>query len=176
MHCMVDFAQTEFSRSWTAEVLRQAPLIAPARQYTWPREIAGEEDALARGALRVLVKPRVGAGYLLTCALGFTSPNLPTGVFGCPAEDEICAVAGGYAYVASTLRPERPTLLAMKPAVAVLPAVEAGLLLFVGFHTVLAWGQGGVAWETRAAVMGRGAGGVCDGGCGGGIGVGYADR
>ena len=138
----------EFAKNWKAEVLRQAPLIAPARQYTWPQEIAGEEDALARGALRVMVKPRLGAGYLLTCALGFNSPNLPSGVFGCPDADEMCAVAGGYAYVASTLAPEKPTLLGMKPVVALLPAVEAGLLLFVGFHAVLAWGRGGIAWET----------------------------
>ena len=136
----------EFARSWTAEVLKAAPMIAPVRQYTWPMQIAGEEDALARGALQLMVRPREGGSYLVTCALGFKDPSMPTGVYGCPREDEICAVAGGYAYLADTLRPEKCVLLELKPVVAVLQA--AGLLVFVGFQKMVAWGVGGIAWET----------------------------
>ena len=40
----------EFSHSWSIEVLKTPPLIAPARQFIYPQQIAGEEDALARGA------------------------------------------------------------------------------------------------------------------------------
>lgn len=137
-----------FGRSWTASVLQTPPLIAPVRQYVWPMRIAGEEDALARGALLLNVRPREGATYLVTCALGFADPSMPTGVFGCPAEDDICAVAGGYAYIANTLRPEACVQLAMKPVVAVHEVAEAGLLVFIGFQTVAAWGRGGMAWET----------------------------
>ena len=138
---------SEFARRWTAETLKAPPLIAPARQYVWPLRVAGEEDALARGALLLMV--RAGGGqYLVTCALGFRDPSMPTGVFGCPNEDEICAVAGGYAYVANSLHPEQCTLVALKPVVAVHSAVAAGLLLFVGFHKILAWGKDGVVWET----------------------------
>jgi hypothetical protein len=137
----------EFARNWTAEILKAAPLIAPARQYVWPMRIAGEEDALARGALLLMV--RAGGGqYLVTCALGFRDPSMPTGVFGCPNPEEICAVAGGYAYVASSLLPERCMQVGLKPVVAVFSAVEAGLLLFVGFHTIVAWGRDGFAWQT----------------------------
>ncbi len=46
-----------FPHDWRAEILTQPPLIAPARQFTYPRQVAGEEDALARGALLVLVHP-----------------------------------------------------------------------------------------------------------------------
>lgn len=138
-----------FGRSWTANVLNAPPMIAPARQYVWPMRIAGEEDALARGALVLNVRPREGVAYLVTCALGFADPSMPTGVFGCPAEDEICVVAGGYAYIANTLRPEACTQVAMKPVVAVHEVVEAGLLLFVGFQTLAAWGRDGMAWETE---------------------------
>lgn len=137
-----------FGRSWTASVLSAAPMIAPARHYVWPTRIAGEEDALARGALLLNVRAREGAAYLVTCALGFADPSMPTGVFGCPAEDDICAVAGGYAYIANTLRPEGCTQVPMKPVVAVHEVVEAGLLVFVGFQTVAAWGRDGLAWET----------------------------
>ena len=138
----------EFPRDWSAEVLAGAPLIAPARQYMWPQNIAGEEDALARGALRLMVRPAAGGSYLVTCALGFRDPSMPTGVFECPRAGEMCAVAGGYAYLAMVNRPEDCTLLGMKPVVAVVPVVSAGLLLFVGFQTILAWGVEGLAWET----------------------------
>ena len=139
----------DFERSWTAEVLAQPPLIAPVRQYVWPTRIAGEEEALARGALRVMVRPRAGGSYLLLAALGFSNPSMPSGVYGCPNAGEICVLAGGYAYVAAVSAPERVILLAMKPVVSVLPVVDAGLLLFVGFQTVLAWGREGKAWETE---------------------------
>jgi len=139
---------SEFARGWTAEILTSAPLIAPARQYVWPMRVAGEEDALARGALLLLVRPAGGGSYLVTCALGFRDPSMPSGVWGCPAADEICAVAGGYAYVANVRSPERCTQVGLKPVVEVHPAVSAELLLFVGFHTILAWGREGKAWET----------------------------
>jgi hypothetical protein len=137
-----------FERMWTAEVLTAAPLIAPAHQVVWPMRIAGEEDALARGAVRVMVRPAVGGAYLVTAALGFRDPSMPNGVFGCPNAEEICVVAGGYAYIARMDSPEQVTMLAMKPVVAVMEAEADGLLLFVGFHSVLAWGASGLAWET----------------------------
>ncbi len=74
----------EFPHTWTAEILKAPPLIAPARQFTYPQQIAGEEDALARGALQLMVRPARGGTFLATCALGFTDPAMPTGVFACP--------------------------------------------------------------------------------------------
>lgn len=139
---------TGFAQSWKAEVLAGAPMIAPARQFLYPMEIAGEEDALARGALRVMVRPRTGGAFLATFALGFRDPSMPTGVYGCPSADELCALAGGYAYVIDTAEPGRCTLLAMKPATSMVSAEEAELLLFTGFQTLLAWGVGGLRWQT----------------------------
>ena len=46
-----------FAQTWTARVLTAPPLIAPARQFVYPQRIAGEEDAMARGALLLDVKP-----------------------------------------------------------------------------------------------------------------------
>ena len=139
---------SEFERNWSAEILKVAPLIAPARQYVWPMRIAGEEDALARGALLLMVRPAGGGQYMVTCALGFRDPTMPTGVFGCPDSEQICAVAGGYAYIAPLATPEKCVQVGMKPVVEVHPAVAAGLLLFVGFHTIQAWGRDGLVWET----------------------------
>ena len=137
-----------FAQSWTAEVLVAPPMIAPVRQFTYPLQIAGEEDALARGALLLNVKPVAGGSFLATCALGFTSASMPTGVYACPNPDEMCAVAGGYAYVVDTLAPAGCVQIGLKPVVAVTVLEEQGLLLFTGFHSLVAWGTDGLTWQT----------------------------
>jgi hypothetical protein len=137
-----------FPRSWTVEILNSPPLITPARHFVYPQKIHGEEEALARGALQLIIKPANGAQFLATCALGFTDPTMPTGVFTCPNPDELCAVSGGYAYIIDTLHPERSTHIALKPVAHILPVPQHGLLLFAGFHTILAWNAGGEAWQT----------------------------
>jgi protein-tyrosine phosphatase len=141
-------AAPEFPHSWRVEALKAPPLIAPARQLTYPRQIAGEEDALTRGALQLLVRPAAGGTFLATCALGFTNPAMPTGIFTCPNPDELCAVAGGYAYVIDTLRPEQSTHIALKPVTEVRPLPDNNLILFIGFHTIVAWGPQGQEWES----------------------------
>jgi hypothetical protein len=138
----------DFRHDWNVEVLKTPPLIAPARQFIYPQQIAGEEDALARGALQLMVKPASGGTFLATCALGFTSAAMPTGVFSCPNPQEMCAVAGGYAYVIDAERPEHCTHIALKPVVEIRSLAAQRLLLFVGFHSIVAWGQSGMAWES----------------------------
>jgi hypothetical protein len=137
-----------FAQDWSAEVLKTPPLIAPARQFIYPQQIPGEEDALARGALQLMVRPASGGTFLATCALGFTNPAMPTGVFACPNPREMCAVAGGYAYVIDTTQPEHCTHIALKPIVEVRSLIENELLLFVGFQSMVAWGRTGLAWES----------------------------
>ena len=140
--------ETTFAQNWSAEILTKPPMIAPARQFTYPQQIAGEEDALARGALQLLVRPATGGTFLATCALGFTDPAMPSGIFTCPRPQEMCAVAGGYAYIVDTGQPEHCTHIAMKPVVSVQALSEQKLLLFIGFHSILAWGEQGLAWES----------------------------
>ncbi len=137
-----------FPHNWRAEILATPPLIAPARQFTYPRQVAGEEDALARGALLVQVHPADGGAFLATCALGFTDPAMPTGLFPCPNPRELCAVAGGYAYMIDTAAPDRSTHIPLKPVAEVLTLPAHGLLVFVGFHAIAAWGADGLAWQT----------------------------
>ena len=137
-----------FPQEWQAEVLGGPPLIAPARQFTYPRQVAGEEDALARGALLVMVHPARGGAFLATCALGFSNAAMPSGIWACPNPREMCAVAGGYCYVVDTGAPERATHVALKPVAKVVVLAEQGLLVFVGFHAMVAWGVDGMAWQT----------------------------
>jgi hypothetical protein len=140
---------TDFTRNWNAEALKKLPLIAPVRRHTYPMQVPGEEQALARGAFRLLVLPSAGGIFLATCALGFTDPAMPTGLFSCPNPDEMCAVAGGYAYVVDTTHPKQCTHISLKPVVEVRVLMPQRLLLFVGFHSLVAWGEHGLAWQTE---------------------------
>ena len=103
---------------------------------------------MARGALLLEVQPAAGGTFLATCALGFTDPAMPTGIFSCPNPRELCAVAGGYAYIIDTAAPERSTHIPLRPVAEVLVLAEQGLLVFVGFHSIAAWGREGLAWQT----------------------------
>jgi hypothetical protein len=138
-----------FSHSWTAQVLNTPPLIAPARQFVYPLPVPGEEDAMGRGAMLLEVKPAVGGMFLATCALGFREASLPSGVFACPRADDLLAVAGGYAYLVDTLEPAKCLHLPLRPVASILAAPEEGLLLLAGFHSMLAVGVDGVAWESE---------------------------
>lgn len=129
--------------SWQAEILSARPLILPPRHFTYPREA----EEVERGALEVMVRPASGAPFLATFALGFADPAAPTGLWSCPASDELCAVSGGYAYIVDTLDPRQFTQIAFRPVLEVRPIVEHNLLLFAGHHGLLAWGSGGLAWE-----------------------------
>jgi hypothetical protein len=143
---------SDFPQSWTARILTAPPLIAPARQYVYPQYIPGEEDAMGRGALLLDVKPSTGPNFLATCALGFSDPSLPTGIFACPRPDDLLALAGGYAYLIDTLAPEHCLHLPLRPVTQVLPAPpfgnQAGLILLAGFHNVLAIDANGLRWQS----------------------------
>jgi len=137
-----------FPQTWSAEVLTTPPLIAPARQFMYPQRVAGEEDAMNRGALHLLVKPATGGTFLATCALGFRDKSLPSGVFACPTPDDMLAVAGGYAYLVNTTGPGHCLHLPLRPVTQTVSAIDEGLLLLAGFHTVAAIGATGLLWET----------------------------
>jgi hypothetical protein len=139
-------SDVSFPHKWQAEVLKARPLILPPRHFVYPREA----EEIERGALEVLIRPDdVGTQpFLATCALGFRDPAAPSGLWSAPNPEEICAVAGGYAYLIDTTAPERFTMIPYRPSLKVLPAVTAGLLLFAGHHAILAWGRNGQAWES----------------------------
>lgn len=157
-----------FPHRWRVEVLSGRPLILPPRHYTYPREV----EEVERGALELMIHPNgaeselvptehlpgpvlpiTSLPFLATCALGFRDPAVPTGVWSTPHPDILCAVAGGYAYLIDTTAPEHFTMLPYRPVLEVRQAPEAGVLLFVGHHSILAWGSspldGGPAWESE---------------------------
>jgi hypothetical protein len=104
-----------------------------------------------RGALEVLIRPGDAADhpFLATCALGFRDPAAPTGVWSAPKPEEVCLVAGGYAYLIDTTAPQRFAMIPYRPVLQIVLAVAYGLLLFAGHHSILAWGPAGQAWESE---------------------------
>jgi hypothetical protein len=151
-----------FPHAWRAEILAARPMILPPRHYVYPREV----EEIERGALEIDVRTAADAvqPFLATCALGFRDPIVPTGIWSAPNPHEMCAVSGGYAYIIDTTSPERFTMIPYRPVLQVLPAVDAGLLLFVGSRTILAWGRDGQAWESpKLSDEGVTIGGTSDG-------------
>ena len=140
-----------FPHEWQAEVLASRPLILPSRHYTYPRDA----EEVERGALEVLVRPEPPAEptqpepFLATCALGFRDPAVPTGIWSTPNPKEICAISGGYAYLIDTTAPQRFTMLSFRPVLQVRVLLAEQLLLFVGHRALLAWGAGGLKWESE---------------------------
>jgi hypothetical protein len=139
-----------FPHNWTADILPARPLILPKRQYVYPRRA----EEVERGAMEILVRPVQGDPFLATCALGFADPAAPTGIWSCPHPDWLCAVSGGYAYLIDTTHPERFEQVEYRPVLEVRPVQihtiqEHDLLLFVGHHSLLAWGTSGKAWQTQ---------------------------
>jgi hypothetical protein len=144
VNALLDFT---FPSIWKAEILSARPVILPARHFVYPRDV----EEVERGALEVLVRTNEPGAtpFLATCALGFRDPVVPTGVWSAPNPQEMCSVAGGYAYIIDTAAPDRFTMLPYRPVLTVRPVVDRGLLLFVGNRTILAWGAAGEAWETK---------------------------
>jgi len=136
-----------FPHRWRAEILAARPLILPPRHFVYPQ--AAEE--VERGALELLIRPDApdAQPFLATCALGFRDPAAPTGLWSTPKPGELCAVAGGYAYLIDTTSPDRFTMIPYRPVLEIRRVVQMGLLLFVGHHSILGWGRDGKAWESE---------------------------
>jgi hypothetical protein len=134
-----------FAHIWQAEILAARPLILPGRQFVYPAQV----EEVERGALEVMIRPASGDPFLATCALGFAGPGVPSGVWACPDPAWICVAAGGYVYLIDTRDPAYWQQLEYRPVTEILAIAEHHLLIFSSFHSLLAWGREGKAWQTR---------------------------
>jgi hypothetical protein len=85
---------------------------------------------------------------MMTFALGFAEPTLPHGLWSCPNPAQLCAVAGGYAYIVQADEPAKWIQVPYRPVVSVHPIAEQNLLIFTSFYQLWALGPEGHAWET----------------------------
>ncbi|MGC1870064.1 MAG: hypothetical protein WA700_03820 [Acidobacteriaceae bacterium] len=136
---------TNFPHDWQVEILEAAPLIAPARHYIYPQAV----EEVERSALQIYFRSRPEAEMAMaTFALGFADPSLPHGVWSCPNPQQMCAIAGGYAYVVDLDRPDTWMQIPYRPVTWIDAAPHHSLLLFASFHRLWALGAEGKAWET----------------------------
>ncbi|MHB1936901.1 MAG: hypothetical protein ACYCOR_09970 [Acidobacteriaceae bacterium] len=134
-----------FIHDWEVEILERPPLIFPVRQYVYPKAV----EEVERGALQILLRSRPGAeAAMATFALGFADPSLPHGVWSCPNPRQLCAIAGGYAFIVDTENPEQWLQIPYRPVAWVHAAEQQELLLFASFHRIWALSAAGKAWET----------------------------
>lgn len=140
--CTLD---TTFPHDWQVEILSKPTQTVPSQLYVYPRVV--EEVEL--GALHVLLwlQPAI-APAMAIFALGFADTSLPHGIWSCPNPRQICAIAGGYAYIVEADRPEQWMQIPYRPVTSVHAVREQGLLLFTSFYSVWALGADGKAWET----------------------------
>ncbi|MFZ0661124.1 MAG: hypothetical protein WAM66_00390 [Acidobacteriaceae bacterium] len=137
----IDFT---FPHAWTAGIVPAVPRIPPKWRYVYPRFAEDVE----RGALEAIIRPTGAEGFLGTFALGFSDPVAPSGIWSCPNPQWLCAVAGGYAYLVNTQKPDEFTQIEFRPVLEVRALREQRLLLFAGHYAMAAWGENGKAWET----------------------------
>jgi hypothetical protein len=140
-----------FPHNYEIKVLEQAlvqaqvPLLHPVEKlYHYPVEL--EEGDRAGAYVRVV--PQHGPAWRGFFALGFDSGQVITCVSSCPDPDQLCVVAGGYAYVVKAGDPTEWLQIEQHPVADLRSLVEQNLLLFAGFTSITALGTAGIAWTT----------------------------
>jgi hypothetical protein len=136
--------ELHFARDWRAEVLTSRPLILPSRHFVYPAEV----EEVERGAMELLIHPPGTTPFMVTCALGFAGPEVPTGVWSCPDPSWICVAAGGYVYLINTRDPKQWEQVEYRPVTEIRVLADQQLLVFAGFHSLLAWGREGKSWQS----------------------------
>jgi hypothetical protein len=127
---------------------RKLVTLAPntSRQFFFPPEITGEIENVAHVAVRVVANGNSPWTGVFAC--GFDSNKVTSGLYSHPDPDRLCVVAAGYGYIMIVRDPELYERVIAQPVVSVHPAREAGLLLFVDFTNISAYGPEGIVWRT----------------------------
>src|ERR1051326_1056274 len=115
--------------------------------FFFPPDIEREIDNIAHVAVRVV--PSGTAAWTGVFACGFDSNKVASGLYSHPDPDRLCVVAGGYGDIMIVRDPELYERVIAQPVVSVHPAAEAGLLLFVDFTHISAYGHEGIVWRSE---------------------------
>jgi hypothetical protein len=76
-----------------------------------------------------------------------------SGTFACPAEDHLCVVVDGSAYLVDVGAPGRGAVVLLRETHQVFPAVEEGSLLLAGYQHLVAIGPSGALWRSPRLVL-----------------------
>lgn len=135
-----------FPKNYEIRVLESYGLVNPLETFhQFPAEL--EESDRTGSYLRVV--PKQGNAWIGFFSLGFDSDQVVNAIYSCPNADSLCVVAGGYGYVVNASDPAQWMRVEQQPVVDVRALPEQKLLLFVGFHTISAFGPAGLLWTTE---------------------------
>jgi len=128
-------------------------MIAPARQYTYPQQIAGERRrARQRRPAIARFGPATSGTFLATCASASPTQPCPLESLPAPTRREMCAVA---AATPTSSTPATGALhpIQLKPVTEVCVLPTHSLLLFIGFSFDDSVGTTGTGHGVRAAEL-----------------------
>jgi len=129
-----------FLAAYSCEILPGLPAVGlPPLAFARPPQAAHSEGLV----LRVL--PAVGQPWVGNFHRGNEGTS---GVFASPDPATVCIVARGQGYLVKTNTPSVFELVEADPIKQVLSVPARGLLLFVDYTTVAAYGVGGLVWRT----------------------------
>src|SRR5712691_8532702 len=101
-----------------------------------------------RDGLIVEVQPANARHWLGVFAFGEASDALLSGIFSTPCDDVVCVVSSGKGYLVHADKPEWWSEVPVWPITSVRQLTESGLLIFVDFTSLTAWGANGLAWRS----------------------------
>jgi hypothetical protein len=142
-HFRFDFT---FPRNYEVRILEAAPPVHPIEKlHHYPVEL---EEGDRSGAY-VRVTPKSGPVWVGFFALGFDSDQVVNQVCSSPSPDSFCVIVGGYAYIVKASSPADWLRIEQRPVVDLRVLSQQGLMLFVGFTSITAVGDSGIAWTTE---------------------------
>ncbi len=128
-----------FATSYEAVVLPGLPGSGPA-----VRQFRGRHQRSHREGLVVEVRASNDQSWVGNFQFG---DGKRSGLYATPSPDRLCVVAGGRGYFVPVTDPSAYEIVSAYPIEDVRSIPELGLLLFVSFTVVVAYGTAGQAWS-----------------------------
>ncbi len=131
--------QLTFPHLFDVQVLREIPGGAAELRHFPAARLHDCDGVLLR------VTPKSGAAWSgLFAAL--PSGRYKTGVYSCPDANSMSVVSNGAGYVLDVREPDGYQEISISPVLDVVPAQDAGLLVFANYTDLLAWDHTGKRW------------------------------
>lgn len=135
-----------FPHSYEVELIRELPSsTSEGSHFYFPTA----SSSGGRDGILVKVNPPDGHRWLGTFAFGFETPQAVSGIFSCPARDNLCVVSSGTGYIVDTTNPKHWIQVTSQPITDVRLILNLGLLVFVDFTSITTYDARGLAWQAK---------------------------
>lgn len=137
----------DFPHKYDVELLNELPVESDFLCYP------GAIEAGCLEGLIVQITPHEQNPWVGVFAFGYPDEEYAecNGVYSCPNPNSLCVVSDGDAFIVDTQSPKQWTIVRCTPVLSVKSLVEHGLLLFIDFSSIWAWGSDGLQWYANVA-------------------------